>query len=136
MLDNFFTSSQAATRISIPTTMYTKRFNGQEEGRTSYFDKFESLFAQLDHIGTDTSIPDSHKAPLLLGSMSSNSPLQCAFPALRTCKNDKLTWEHTTAYLIQERGRLKCRVGTNNIRQNRSPDRHGIGERKTKIIGL
>ena len=63
MLDNRFASSRTASRISVLTTMYTKRYNGKEN-MPKYIDHFESLFAQLERMGNDTTIPESHKAPL------------------------------------------------------------------------
>lgn len=83
-------------------------------------------------MGTDTSIPDSHKAPQLLASMSSNSPLESTVVAQCTCDSDELMWEHVTADLIQEWIRLKGRVDTNNNCHNKIRNSHGSREAENK----
>lgn len=108
MLDNRFASNRTATRISVLTAMYTKRFNYKQHLPT-YIDEFESLFAQLERMGTDNEIPEFHKAPLLLSSMGNNSPLESTVAALRTKDTDQLTWEDVTSDLIQERTKWKSR---------------------------
>ena len=48
-----------------------------------YIDDFESLFSQLERMGKQTAIPETHKAPLLLASLSEYTPLHSSVAALR-----------------------------------------------------
>lgn len=51
---------------------------------STYIDDFDSLFDQLERMGEDTKIPETHKTPLLLASTGNNSPLESTIVALRT----------------------------------------------------
>lgn len=102
MLDNRCASSRTATRISVLTTMYTKRFDHNNDSMANYVDVFEALFSQLEKMGDDTNVPESHKAPLLLSSLGNNSPQESTIAALRTKDVQQLSWEQVTADLIQE----------------------------------
>lgn len=123
MLDNRFASSRTATRISVLTTMYTKRFNSRKDNMGKFIDEFETLFAQLERMGPDTKIPESHKAPLLLASMGTTSQLESTVAALRTKDTDELTWETVTSDLIQEWKHIKSshHSGDHNRHQHRLP---------------
>ncbi len=100
-LDLRYASNRATTRISVLTAVYSKRY-GPKENMSKYVDEFESLFAQLERMGKDCAVPESHGAPLLLASMGHNSPLESTIAALRMKDTDCLTWEAVTADLIQE----------------------------------
>lgn len=142
MLDNRFASSRTATRISVLTTMYTKRFNPKSDNMGKFIDEFETLFSQLERMGTETKIPESHKAPLLLASMGTTSQLESTVAALRTKDTDELTWETVTSDLIQEWNHIKStRHGKDNTKinqrssdesQNRSGFRHSGRVAKVK----
>lgn len=82
--------------------MYTKRFNSHKDKISSYIDEFEPVFAQLERMGDDTKIPESHKAPLLIASMGNNSVLESTIAAMRTKNSDQFNWQSVTADLIQE----------------------------------
>lgn len=99
ILDSCFASSRTATRISVLTWTYTKRFSSTEDEMSHCFGDFESLFAQLERMEQNTRIPDSHKALSLLAGMGSDSALQSTAAALRTRNTEKLTWECVTADL-------------------------------------
>lgn len=102
MLDNLFASSHTATRISALTTMYTKRFNPKKDNMGKFIDEFETLLAPLDRMGTDTKIPESHKAPLLWASLGKTSQLESTVAALRKKDTDDITWESVTSDLVPE----------------------------------
>lgn len=114
MLNNGFALNRTATRISVLTSMYIKRFNCKRDDIATFVDEFESLFAQLERMGAETEIPESHKAPLLLVSMGNNSPLESTVAALRKKETDKLSWEDVTSDLIQEWNQIKSRYQTDN----------------------
>lgn len=106
LLDKCYASNRASSRISTLTTMFSKRYQqGQDMAR--YVDDFESLFAQLEKMGTNTALPEAFKAPLLLSSLGTNSPLESTIAALRLRDVEELSWEAVTADLIQEYKRRK-----------------------------
>lgn len=84
MPDDRFASSRTATRISVLTTMYTKRSNLRTDNMGKFIDEFETLFAQLKHMGHETKISESHKAPLPLASMGTTLQLESTVAACRT----------------------------------------------------
>ena len=105
-LDERFASKRAGNRISVLTTLFTKRYkNGQDMPK--FIDEFESLFDQLEKMGDELAVPESYKAPLLLTSLGTKSNLESAVAALRLRDVDDLTWETVTADLIQEFQRSK-----------------------------
>ena len=69
---------------------------------SSYIDKYTSLFAQLEQMGTDVAFPDTHKAPMLLASIDPKCVLESTAAALRTKDASDLTWEYVTTTLIDE----------------------------------
>lgn len=54
----------------------------------------------------------------------SDPQLESTVAALRTCDDDKLTWEHVTSNLIQEWPRLKGRTGTSEGENNNTRNLH------------
>eukprot|EP00171_Calliarthron_tuberculosum_P004953 IDg4953t1 len=50
LIDSIFASNRSAARISVPTTIYSKRHNGTDN-MAKFVDEFESLFAQLKRMG-------------------------------------------------------------------------------------
>lgn len=101
LLDARYASDRAVSRISVLTSLYSKKYNSREN-MAKYIDEFEVLFNQLEKMGNDTKVPESHKAPLLLSSMGHDSQLESTVAALRLRDVDQLTWESVTADLIQE----------------------------------
>ena len=100
-LDARYASTRATTRISVLTALYTKRYTGKSE-MARYVDQFESLFSQLELMGKEHAVPESHKVGILLASMGTNSCLESSCAALRLQDCDSLSWESVTADLIQE----------------------------------
>ena len=68
---------------------------------SKYVDDFETIFAQLGKMRSSTAIPETIKAPLLLSSIDSNTPLDSFVVALRLRDVDDLNWESVTADSIQ-----------------------------------
>ncbi len=65
-------------------------------------DEFAQLFAQLENMGQHLAIPETHKAPLLLGSLGDNSNLESTATALRLKEIEDLTWDSVTSDFIHE----------------------------------
>lgn len=63
----------------------------RQTDRSTYIDKFENLFEQLQCKGPDTEITEKHKVPLLLDSMGHDSSLESTIEALRLKDTDDLT---------------------------------------------
>lgn len=106
LLDMRYASTRAASRISVLTSVYSKKYQ-HTMNMPKYVDEFETLFAQLERMGNDTAVPESHKAPLLLASMGHESELESTVAALRLKETNSLTWEAVTADLIQEWKRVR-----------------------------
>eukprot|EP00171_Calliarthron_tuberculosum_P004578 IDg4578t1 len=106
LLDQRYASTRSTSRISTLTTLYSIKYQKHQD-MSKYVDEFEGLFAQLERMGKETAIPESHKAPLLLASIGTNSALESTVAALRLKDTSDLTWHAVTADLIQEYKRLK-----------------------------
>jgi gag-polypeptide of LTR copia-type len=101
MLDKRYASKRAASRISLLTSVYDKRYQ-PKSSMSKYIDEFNQLFSQLESMGTDANIPESHKAPLLLASLCTNSSLESTVAALRLRDISDLTCDSVTADLIRK----------------------------------
>lgn len=82
------------------TQLFCMRYTDQN--MSTCVDKYTSLFAQLEQMGKDAAIPDSHKAPLLLASIDIKCSLESTATALRTKDPSDLTWEYVATTLIYE----------------------------------
>ena len=111
LLDKRYASTRTATRICVLTSVYSKRFEAKDN-MPRYIDEFESLFSQLERMGKDAAIPESHKAPLLLASMGHYSPLESTVAALRIKDTEDITWEAVSADLIQEWKQVRSKSGS------------------------
>lgn len=67
-----------------------------------FIDEFETLFEQLERMGTKTKIPETHKAPLIFASIGNSSPLESIVAELRTQCSDQITREAVTVDVIKE----------------------------------
>jgi gag-polypeptide of LTR copia-type len=112
LLDERYASSRAASRIAIQTQLYRKTNNGSDMAK--FIDEYCSLFSQLERMGKDAAIPETHKAPMLLAAIPVDSPLEVTAAALRTKDVAELTWEFVTTTLIDETESRSMRTsGTN-----------------------
>jgi gag-polypeptide of LTR copia-type len=100
LLDERYASSRAASRISVQTQLYRKSYTGGDMAK--FIDAMGTLFSQLERMGNDAAIPESHKAPMLLASIPPDSPLEITAAALRTKDIAELTWEYVATTLIDE----------------------------------
>lgn len=57
-------------------------------------------------MGSGIKIPESHKAPLLLVRLGTNSKLESTVDPLETKDNDQFTWEHVASDLKKSGIRL------------------------------
>ncbi len=100
-LDSWLASKRASARIAVLTAIYSKRYHGNMP-MSKYKDEFDQLFSQLETMGDEAKVPESHKAPLLLASLGTNSKMENTAAPLRLTKIEDLTWTSVTADLIQE----------------------------------
>lgn len=100
LLDARYASNRTVTRIAVQTQLFRMSYNGQN--MTEYIDHYSSLFAQLDRMGNDAAIPESHKPTMLLASINPKCSLESTAAALRTKDAKELTWEYVTTTLIDE----------------------------------
>lgn len=104
-LDKRYASTRAASQISALTAVYSKRYNGKYN-MAKYIDEYETLFAQLEKMGDKAKIPETHKVPLLLASLGTNSVWKTTVASLRLREIENLKWEDVTTDLIEEHKRL------------------------------
>lgn len=112
ILYNRFASSRTATKIPELTSMYTERFQNDRDAISTYVDEFETMFTQLERMGSETAIPGPHKAPLILENMGGFLPLVSTVVALRRKGTDMLTCENVTSDLIQKFNSIQSRHTT------------------------
>lgn len=98
LLDDRYASNRTSSRISVQTQLYRMKYQGQD--MSNYIDEYTSLFSQLEFMGRDVAIPDSHKAPMLLASINPSSEMESIAAALRTKNANELTWEYVTTTMI------------------------------------
>ena len=91
LLDARYASNRTVSRIAVQTQLFRMRYTDQN--MSSYVDKYTSLFAQLEQMGKDAAIPETHKAPMLLASIDPKCPLESTAAALRTKDTFDLTWD-------------------------------------------
>ena len=100
LLDARYASNRTVSRIAVQTQLFRMRYTDQ--AMSTYVDKYTSLFSQLEQMGKDAAIPESHKAPMLLASIDPKGPLESTAAALRTKEASELTWEYVATTLIDE----------------------------------
>ena len=100
LLDERFASQRAATRIVLMTSLYRTKYTGGSMSK--HCDDIASIIAQLDRMGKEVALPESHKGVLLLASIGNESDYESTAAALRTRTPDELTFEFVAATLIDE----------------------------------
>ena len=100
LLDARYASNRTVSRIAVQTQLFRMSYSGQD--MASYVDQYTSLFSQLERMGKDAAISESHKAPMLLASIDPNCFLESTAAALRTKESSELTWEYVATTLIDE----------------------------------
>lgn len=73
-----------------------------DQNMSTRVDRYTSLFAQLEQMGKDAAIPETHKAPMLLASIDTKCSLESTAATLRTKDATDLTWEYVATTLIDE----------------------------------
>lgn len=112
LLDARYASNRTVSRIAVQTQLFRMTYNGQN--MSSYIDKFTSLFSQLERMGKDAAIPETHKAPMLLASIDPQSFLESTAAALRTKDTSELTWDYVATTLIDEYNARESVSNNNN----------------------
>ena len=100
LLDARYASNRTVSRIAVQTQLFRMRYTDQN--MSTYVDQYTSLFAQLERMGKDAAIPETHKAPMLLASIDPQCPLESTAAALRTKDVVELTWDYVATTLIDE----------------------------------
>lgn len=67
LLDAKYASSRTASRIAAQTQLFRVAYSCQNMPK--YIHQYASVFNQLERMGKDAAIPESHKAPMLLASI-------------------------------------------------------------------
>lgn len=98
MWDSSYASNRTVSRIFVQTQLF--RMTYTEQNMSEYRDTYTSLFSQLDWMGKEATIPESHQAPMLLASIEPQCRLKSTADALRTKHVDELTWDYVAATLI------------------------------------
>ena len=100
LLDSRYASNRTVSRISVQTQLFQMLYTDQNI--STYIDQYTSLFSQLECMGKDAAIPESHKASMLLVSIDPNCALESTAADLPTKDSNKLTWDYVTTTLIDE----------------------------------
>jgi len=100
LLDARYASNRTVSRIAVQTQLF--RMSYTEQNMSTYVDQYASLFAQLERMGKDAAIPETHKAPMLLASLDPQCSLEATAAALRTKDISELTWDYVATTLIDE----------------------------------
>ncbi len=109
LLDKRYASKRTTSRISLLTSIYSKRYSGKSMSK--YIDELSQLFAQLETMGEDARLPDSHQVAILLASIGNYPGLESTVAALRLRDADDLSWECVTSDLIEEYDRMCLHPG-------------------------
>lgn len=100
LLDTRYASCRTVSRIAIQTQLF--RMSYKEQDMSTYVDQYSTFFSQLERMGKNIAIPETHKAPLVLASIDPRCALKTAAAALRTKEVDELSWDYVTTTFINE----------------------------------
>ena len=131
LLDSRYASNRTVSRIAVQTQLFRMSCNGQD--MSSYIDQYTSLFSQLERMGKDSAIPDSHKAPMLLASIDQACSLESTATALRTKDASELTWNYAATTLIDDYNAKSTTANSSRSRDRCKKGRRGNpGSQPTK----
>lgn len=100
LLDARYASNRTVSRIAVQTQLFRMKYTNQD--MSSYVDQYTTLFSQLERMGKDAAIPETHKAPMLLASIDPSCRLESTAAALRTKDVTELTWDYVATTMIDE----------------------------------
>ena len=129
LLDARYASNRTVSRIAVQTQLFRMSYTNQN--MSVYVDQYTSLFSQLERMGKDAAIPETHKAPMLLASIDPKCSLESTAAALRTKDVSELTWDYVATTLIDEynakqvSGSLNDRPGHNRNRRKTKRNKKG-----------
>lgn len=126
LLDARYASNRTVSRIAVQTQLYRMSYKNQDMAK--YIDDYTALYSQLEFMGKEIAIPESHKAPMLLASIDPTSNMEPIAAALRTKDADDLTWDYVATTLIDE---------YNARSTSKNPQKHGKqnGRKRSKKNG-
>jgi len=124
LLDARYASNRTVSRIAVQTQLFRMSYHSQD--MSTYIDQYTTLFSQLERMGKDAAVPESHKAPMLLASIDPNCALESTAAALRTKEVVELTWDYVATTLIDEYNAKQC-MGSNS-----GSGRNGRNRRRKK----
>ena len=129
LLDARYASNRTVSRIAVQTQLF--RMSYKDQNMSTYVDQYTSLFAQLEKMGEEAAIPETHKAPMLLASIDPKCDLESTAAALRTKDVKDLTWDYVATTLIDEYNARNVTSGrsnkTRNRRKNKNKSKNGSG---------
>lgn len=135
LLDARYAPNRTVSRIPVQTQLFHMQYTDQNT--LEYVDKHTSLFSQLEQMGKDAPIPETHKASILLASTDPKCSLESTAVALRTKKVPERTWDYVTTTLIDEynprHSRSTSRTGKGRNRRGRK-QKSGFGASKNRIV--
>lgn len=88
LLDDRYASSRTVSRIAVQTQLFRMSYTGQN--MSAYIDHYSSLFNQLERMGKDAAIRESHKASMLLESIDPKCFLESTAAGLRNKEPSEL----------------------------------------------
>lgn len=89
LLDSRYACNRTVSCIAFQTQLFYMTYTCQNIW--AYVDQNTSLFSQLERMGKDAAIPETHKAPMLLASIDPPCPLETTAAVLRTKNTAELT---------------------------------------------
>lgn len=135
LLDSRYASNRTVSRIAVQTQLFRLSYTGQN--MSTYIDQYTTLFSQLERMGKDAAIPETHKAPMLLASIDQSCSLESTAAAIRTKNCDDLTWDYVATTLIDEfNAKVSLGSGCGAIgkgRDRRRKKKKGISSAKPKL---
>lgn len=100
LLDARYASSRTNFCIAVQTQLFRKSYKGHI--LLEHNNQYSSLFAELERMGREAVIPESHKALILLLSINLHGTLKSTASALRTNGAQELAWEYVATTLLDE----------------------------------
>jgi len=108
-LEERYASKRIVSREALLASLYKKRFNKNDQ-MNKHIDEFNSLLSQLESMGDNYKIPDSHKPILLMTSIGNDCGPANVLAALRMRDAENLAWDGVCSDLVQEWETVKKQI--------------------------
>lgn len=128
LLDTRYVSNRMVSRIVVQTHLF--RMSYPDQNMSIYVYKYASLFSQLEQMGNDAAIPETHKTPILLASLDQQCSLESTDASLRTKYISELTCFYVTTTLLDDYNAKQMtssqsHLGSRNIKRPHSRHKGG-----------